>query len=82
MPVKNTFKFFVSKAKPVLKRGVSETFYATAGGIIGGSIIHKKNKLARQTKKQKCLKKHSTKLGNTRGQKYKKLRAYNRCLKK
>ena len=82
MPRKNTFNFFVSKAKPVLKRGVSEVAYATTGGIVGGAIIHKKNKIQRQTKKQKCLKKHSTKLGTTKGQKYSKLRAYNRCLKK
>ena len=82
MPLKNTFKFFVSKAKPILKKTASETAYATLGGVTGGYIIHKKNKLHRQTKKKLCLSKNRVKPGATKGQKYKKLRDYNKCLKK
>ena len=78
---KHTFKFFVSKAKPVLKKVASETAYATLGGVTGGYLIHKKNKLHRQTKKKLCLSKHRVKPGDKKALKYKKLRSYNRCMK-
>ena len=80
MPVKNTFKFFVSKAKPVLKNTGKEIAYSTIGGIAGGSIIHTKNKL--QNKKNRCLKKNKVSLSDSHKVKMKKLRAYGKCMNK
>ena len=85
MPVKQTFKFFVSKAKPVLKNTGKEITYSTIGVIAGGSIIHtghkiKKNKM--QNKRKKCLKKNPVQLTDSHKVKMKKLRAYGKCMNK
>lgn len=81
MARRNTFKFAVSKAKPVIKKVATETLYATVGGAVASHLTIKKTRISRQNKKKKCLKKHSVGLSDSEGQKYKKLRDYNRCLK-
>ena len=75
---KNTFDFFVSKAKPILKKSSKEIAYSTLGAITGGAIV----KTHSQTKKQKCLKKNPVQLSDSHNVKMKKLRLYGKCLKK
>ena len=75
---KNTFRFIVSKAKPILKKSSKEITYFTIGAIGGGAIV----KTHSQTKKQKCLKKNAVKLSDDHNVKMKKLRLYGKCMKK
>ena len=83
MPVKNTFKFFVSKAKPVLKNTGKEIFYSTLGASVGGTLVQtshgiKKSKLQKQ--KEKCLQKNKINLSDPKGKRMKKLRKFGKCM--